>query len=133
MIKTSSPFLPYANATIELPRVSVGEGSDRYGNQIVLTEVITFQCLLEPAKADTFSTQFMPGVNTNLIFVSGYLVDPYQFPYDIGFPCDCDAEMKIGPGNTKRGKIRLLPTLTDPFLLESGYEYINRVKGWFYY
>jgi hypothetical protein len=133
MIKNSSPFTYYANAVIHLPRVLVGVGVDRYGNQSLDKEIIDYQCLLEPGKADTMATQYMPGINTNNIFLSGYLINPYYFPSDISFPCDADVELKTAPGKTQIGKIRLLPVMSDPYLLKTNVDFINKVKGWFYY
>ena len=133
MIKTSSPFLPYANATIEIPKVSVGEGSDRYGNRVVITETISYQCILYETKSDIIETTNLPGVNSHFIFLSGYLIDPYFLPTNIDFPCDCEAEVTIIPGDVRHGKMRVAPVFSDPFLSQAGYKYLNRVKGWFYY
>ena len=128
-----SPFHDYANALIKIPTSVLGEGLDKYGNQLVTQSFTEYQCILEPAKADTVATQYMPGKNSNTIYLKGYLVNPLEFPSSISFPCDCEMEMKMGPGYVQEGRIRLIYPVSDPYLLGEKIDIINKVVGWFYY
>lgn len=128
-----SPFHDYANALIKVPESFVEEGTDNYGNQLISQKYIEYQCILEPAKADTVATQYLPGKNTNSIYLKGYLVNPLSFPASISFPCDCPMEMKMGPGYVQEGKIRLIYPVSNPYILGENIDIINQVVGWFYY
>lgn len=128
-----SPFHDYANALLKIPEVSIGSGIDKYGNQTIERTYKEYQCILEPAKADEVSTQYMPGKNSNSIFLKGYLVNPLAFSPDMKFPCDCEMEMKMGPGYVQEGQIRLIYPVSNPYLLGEKLDIINQVVGWFWY
>lgn len=128
-----SPFHDYANALIKVPESVVGQGTDNYGNQLISQNLTEYQCILEATKADTVATQYMPGKNSNSIYLKGYLINPLSFPPTISFPCDCLMEYKMGPGYVQEGKIRLIYPVANPYILGEKIDIINQVTGWFYY
>ena len=74
------PLLENVNATLTFDVISTASGQDADGNPITITEVLSFEAIIQP---NNIKDAYFEGSDRKVLLVRGRLVTPLVFPSSI--------------------------------------------------
>lgn len=110
----ASPFGSFTNATLtlETPSDNVVEVN---GNWVAETTTTTYKALLKPSRP---STNREIGIDSSMVYLSGYLTDPMYFPEAVKLPLKVACTVKMQNGSTQSGELFLDANISTGFNVE---------------
>jgi len=133
---STSPFSAFANATIDFEVPTGTQTTDRYGNPVIESEIVTITALLKPAQGRSFNRSdieylYNGGIERRGVLLEGYLVHPTKYPdnfdsYPVG-----RITIETIAGKTETGLFEVIPTVQNPYVQAVGVDLINRIQGFY--
>lgn len=130
-----SPFKGFENAKITF-RVASGDYSiNSVGNPTASTKEVTIVALLKESKGSsskyTDEIQNFAGVDGYVFLLEGYLIEPTNYPEEIQFMMEGEAQITLSINMPRKGKFKLLPVIQSPYLVAASVDLVTPIKGLF--